>query len=169
MTRDSAVRRIRYPEKYQPDRAWVHVTNEMDMEAPCDRVWAWLVRADLWPTWYSNSIGVHLPDSATRSGLTLGTRFNWKTFGVRLESVVEEFVPGERIAWTARSFGVDAYHAWLLTPTANGCHVLTEETQFGWLAALSHFFMPNRMHKYHQIWLERLQDRAAAGLPPAVV
>ena len=34
--------------------------------------------------------------------------FTWKTFGVRLESTVMEFVPGERIAWNALGVGVDA-------------------------------------------------------------
>jgi uncharacterized protein YndB with AHSA1/START domain len=159
--------RIRYPERYQPDRAWVSVSNELDLPAPCDRVWRWLVRADLWPTWYPNSSGVRLADAANAAGLKLGTRFRWKTFGVTLDSVVEEFVPGERIAWTAKSFGVDAYHAWLLTPTDRGCHVLTEETQYGWIAFLSNFFMPARMHKGHQMWLERLGEQASAGSPSA--
>jgi uncharacterized protein YndB with AHSA1/START domain len=165
MTAPPGAERIHYPDKYRPDRTWVFVRNELDVAAPCHRVWAWLVRADRWPTWYSNSQDVELEHAASIAGLSLGTQFRWKTFGVRLRSVVEEFVPGERIAWTAKAFGVDAYHAWLLTPTATGCHVLTEETQNGWLAALSQFFMPNRMHNGHQMWLERLQEKAAREEP----
>jgi hypothetical protein len=44
--------------------------------------------------------------------------------------------------------------------------VLTEETQHGWLARLAAVAMPNRMHKYHQIWLEQLRDSARKGMPP---
>ena len=136
------------------------------MSSPRDRVWEWLVRADLWPSWYPNSRSVRVENPAVSPALVLGTRFRWQTFGITLDSVVEECVPEERIAWTARAPGVDAYHAWLIQPTPTGCHVLTEETQHGWLAALSHLLMPNRMHAGHQLWLERLRATAAAGLPP---
>jgi hypothetical protein len=98
--------------------------------------------------------------------LKKGSRFHWKTFGVSLGSTVLEYVPNERIAWDAHAFGVDAYHAWVLRPSAKGCHVLTEETQHGWIARLGMLFMPNRMHQYHQLWLEALAGKAGAGLPP---
>jgi uncharacterized protein YndB with AHSA1/START domain len=165
MTEKREVRRIRFPAKYEPWRARVYVSNELVMTAPCERVWAWLVRADLWPSWYPNADNVQIENPTKSSELALGTHFRWKTFGITLDSVVEELVPAERIAWTARSFGVDAYHAWLLEPASGGCRVLTQETQHGWLAALSHFVMPNRMHINHQLWLERLQEISAGGSP----
>ncbi len=59
-----------------------------------------------------------------------------------------------------------AYHAWLLRPSGNGCHVLTEETQSGWAARLGNLVMPNRMRRGHQIWLETLARKAAGGQPP---
>jgi uncharacterized protein YndB with AHSA1/START domain len=94
------------------------------------------------------------------------TRFRWKTFGVTITSRVLEYVPNERIAWDAHAFGIDAYHAWVLQPSAKGCHVLTEETQHGWLARLGKMLMPNRMSKFHQIWLEGLESKARSGFPP---
>ena len=68
-----------------------------------------------------------------QSELRLGTMFTWRTFGVKLKSTVQEFVPNERLAWSARGLGVDAYHAWLLVPLLSGTHVITEETQYGTL------------------------------------
>ena len=97
--------------------------------------------------------------------LAPGTRFRWLTFGVRIESVVREFEPCERLAWDARAPGIRAYHAWLLTRTDSGCHVLTEETQHGFLARLGKFFLPNRMYRGHQLWLDRLEQKAREGLP----
>jgi uncharacterized protein YndB with AHSA1/START domain len=166
MTQKSPAQRIRYPERYEPGRARVYVSNELIMTASCERVWSWLVRADLWPSWYPNSSGVRFETPTASPELELGTSFRWKTFGITLDSVVEEFVPRERIAWTARAVGVDAYHAWLLEPTSGGCRVLTEETQHGWLASLSDLAMPKRMHTGHQLWLERLQAKSASGSPP---
>ena len=101
------------------------------------------------------------------SDLELGAKFRWTTFGVRLDSKVEEFVPRERLAWSARATGIDAYHAWLIEPRASGCYVLTEETQNGWLAALSNMLRPKNMSTQHQNWLESLQHKAIQGPPPA--
>lgn len=156
---------VRWPDHYLPARCPIHVRNELAMAAPAAAVWAWLVRAPLWPTWYPNSANVRILEGPTPD-LAQGTRFRWKTFGVTIESRVLEFVPGERIGWDAHAFGIDAYHAWVLTPTPQGCHMLTEETQHGWIARAGALLMPGRMHKFHQIWLERLRDQAAGGLPP---
>jgi len=136
----------------------------MEIEAPIEVIWAWLIRAKLWPTWYRNSSNVRIHQ---RPGpdLAAGTYFRWKTFGVTLESKVEEFVPLERIAWCAHACGIDAYHAWVLRETPQGCHVLTEETQHGVLARLQKLFLPHRMYRGHEKWLQRLAAQASQGLP----
>jgi uncharacterized protein YndB with AHSA1/START domain len=136
------------------------------MPAPPAAVWAWLVRAELWPRWYPNSHRVRIVNGP-RPDLALGARFRWWTFGVAIDSTVAEFVPCERLAWTARGIGVRAYHAWLLRPAGDGCQVLTEETQRGWAARLGSLVMPNRMHRGHQVWLETLAQKAAGCPPPA--
>lgn len=157
---------VHWPDRYQPNNCPVHVRNELDMAASQEQVWAWLIRAALWPTWYHNSANVKFLDG-TEPDLQKGSRFRWKTFGVTITSTALEYVPGERIAWNAHAFGLDVYHAWVLQPSTKGCHVLTEESQHGWLARLSNFFLPNQMYKNHQLWLEGLEKKASAGLPPA--
>jgi hypothetical protein len=156
---------VKWPPHYAPGNSPVHVRNELAMPVAPEVVWAWLIRAKRWPWWYKNSANVKFLQGRPPD-LAPGTRFRWKTFGVTIESTVLEFVPGERIAWDAHSLGVDAYHAWVLQRTAQGCHVLTEETQRGWLARLGDLLMPRRMYKHHQLWLESLRNQAAKGLPP---
>ena len=156
--------RIVWPRRYAPGTAPVHVRNAREMRASRDAVWAWLIRAARWPEWYANSSHVTFllgppPD------LDAGTTFRWKTFGVTIDSTVREFVPPTRIAWDARGLGVDAYHAWLLRPTADGCHVLTEETQYGWLARAGALLLPRRMHRGHERWLDCLETQAQTGPP----
>jgi len=159
--------KINWPSKYEPSRTAVHVRNELAMEAGPEAVWAWLIRAALWPTWYPNSAGVRFLDSGGPD-LFLGARFRWKTFGVGIESVVQEFVPRERIAWDGHGFGVDVYHAWAIGALDDGgAEVLTEETQNGWMARASNWLMPHRMHRGHQMWLERLREKAKSGPPPS--
>jgi Polyketide cyclase / dehydrase and lipid transport len=156
---------IRWPEEYAPANTAVFVGNRLEMNVPPERVWEWLIRADLWPEWYANSKNVTYLEPS-KGPLRLGTTFRWTTFGVTIVSRVEEFALGERIAWNARGTGVDAYHAWLIEKTEKGCRVLTEETQNGWAARLGKLFMPSRMQKYHQIWLEGLERQARGGGPP---
>jgi uncharacterized protein YndB with AHSA1/START domain len=156
---------IRWPPHYRPENCAVHVRNELDMKAPRDRIWACLVRATLWPDFYENAKDVKILDGHGPD-LQKETRFTWKTFDLRIESKVLEYVPEERIAWDARGLGFDGYHAWVLTPSEKGCHVLTEETQHGSLARLQKFFMPKRMSEKHQMWLTELEKRALCP-PPA--
>jgi len=155
---------ITWPAKYAPERTRVHVKNDLEMDARPEVVWGWLVRASLWPTWYSNSEKVVIEGGSP--DLLAGSTFRWKTFGASLTSKVEEFVPFERLAWTARGTGIDAYHAWLIEARPTGSHVLTEETQNGWLAGINAMLRPNHTHRWHQTWLEGLRSQTQKGAPP---
>ena len=158
--------RVIWPARYAPDVAPVHVSNEILIDAPPEVVWAWLIRARTWPSWYSNSNNVRQADGGELGDLALGTVFCWNTFSVSIESTVREFEVARRIAWDAKGFGVDAYHAWVLTECPGGCHVLTEESQYGWGAKLLNFLMPQRMWNGHQLWLESLRQQSQQGFPP---
>jgi len=155
---------ICWPERYDPVRAPVHVENEIETPAAPDVLWAWLVRAPLWPSWYPNAKDVVVEGGGFE--LALGVNFRWRTFGVAIRSTVLEFEPFKRIAWNAFGLGVDAYHAWEVTAKAAGTHILTEEAQYGWAARLGSVVFPNRMSTFHQIWLEQLRLKARGGLPP---
>jgi uncharacterized protein YndB with AHSA1/START domain len=152
----SPVPSILWPAEFELSSRPVHVSNEIDLAVPPERVWERLIRATLWPCWYSNAKRVRLEGPPLK--LADGTRFHWWTFSLPMTSRVLEFVPSERIAWDARGLGVFAYHAWLITPTPTGCHVLTEERQHGLLARLQSVVRPHRMHDKHQILLEGLRD-----------
>jgi len=67
-------------------------------------------------------------------------------------------VPNEWLAWDAREL-VCTLTTWLIIPTPNGCCVLTEETQRGFVARLFKVFTPNLMSNSNQKWLEALAVR----------
>jgi Polyketide cyclase / dehydrase and lipid transport len=154
---------IRWPERYRPEVTAVHVRTELDMPVSPEAAWPWLVRAELWPSWCPNFEDVVIQGGG--SDLNLGARFRWKAYGVTLDSKVEELMPFERIAWSARAMGIDAYHAWLIERLPSGCRVLTEETQNGWVARLSNVIRPRLMGKIQEVWLERLLEKAKNGPP----
>ncbi len=143
----------------------VKVSNDIVIDAPPEVVWAWLVRALWWPQWYPNSSNVKF-DGEPGPDLKPGTKFWWRTFSANITSKVKEFEPEERIAWDGDgALGVRVYHAWLLQKVEGGCRVLTEERQRGVLCSLGHWLRPNRMHDGHQVWLERLREKARGGPP----
>jgi len=150
---------INWPARYRPENCAVHVVNELEMSAAPDAVWAWLIDAERWPHWYPNAANVAV-EGAPDGRLFAGAKFRWKTFGVTISSRVAEFEPATRIAWEAKAFGLEVYHAWLIIPSPDGCKVITEETQNGALARLSQWLRPGQMHKAHQTWLENLGKRA---------
>lgn len=150
---------INWPDQYNPKNSAVHVVNSLQMESSIENIWDKLISATDWPDWYPNAANVRLHDTE-KSKLELGTKFRWKTFGVTINCIVEEYEPFERLAWSSESRSMSVYHAWLITPNPQGCHVLTEETQNGLIPKVAKTLMPGRMHKFHQIWLEGL-DREA--------
>lgn len=150
---------LHWPPRFDPAVAPVHVRNSLAIAAPAAAVWKALVRVPDWPKFYNNASNTAIAGGA--SELAANSRFRWRSFGVDLDTEVVEFVAGERIAWLARGLGVEAYHAWAIAPTAAGCDVLTEETQYGILARLGALVMPGRMHTQHQLWLEGLARVAA--------
>jgi uncharacterized protein YndB with AHSA1/START domain len=149
---------IIWPPGYAPAECPVHVVNRIDIAAAPETVWAVLIGAAAWPDYYANASGVKI-DGGGRD-LMENARFRWRTFGVGLHTEVREWVPNERIAWLATAFGIRAYHAWLIVPTAGGCTVITEETQYGLLARGGKLLFPKRMSHWHQIWLEGMKVRA---------
>ncbi|MBL0358572.1 MAG: SRPBCC domain-containing protein [Chitinophagaceae bacterium] len=151
--------KITWPAPFHPSISPVFVSNTIDINASPEKVWYWLTNATTWQEWYCNASKVKLMNQQGGS-LQAGTIFRWRTFGANLRSEVKEFIPNERLAWDAKGIGILAYHAWLIIPTATGCTVLTEETQYGILCRLGKLFMPYRMYKYHQLWLEGLKRKA---------
>jgi uncharacterized protein YndB with AHSA1/START domain len=155
---------VRWPAGTAPEGAPIHTWNALDIAAPPERVWPWLVRPLTWPTYYDNASHVRFLDGGPE--LTLRTRFRWKTFGVTVETIVTELVPNERLAWSGKTIGGAGQHGWVIEPTPGGCRVVTEETQRGIVPSLGRWFLRRGLLTQHQRWLEGLA-RMARTSPPA--
>jgi len=153
---------IRWPAGLAPSECIVHTRNELSIAASPEAVWRVLIRAAEWSSWYANCRRLRF-EAGGGPDLSAGTRWRWTTFGMRIASTVVEFEPAERLAWSARAPGSRGHHAWLLTPTATGCHVVTEETQKGWGIRLIRRPLRQGLLKQHQIWLEGLRERTCAS------
>ena len=155
--------RVIWPEKYDPRTSVIYALNDIDVKAPPELVWQLLVDAERWSEYFPPEDQVRITSGG--SELALGTRFSRVTVGFPMSLTVTEFAPFRRLAWATTVDGDEtassAYHGWVITPTAVGCHVLTEETQQG------EFFLeelgrkrPGALFAYHQDWVERLARAA---------
>lgn len=139
---------IHWPEGFDPSQADLFSHNALVINASCERIWAHIVDATNWPRWYPNSKDVRIDGGDV---LKDGTVFHWSTFGLPLESRVNEFVRYTRIGWygyapgTAPSF----YHTWYLKPQGAACLVVTDEVGKGKDAAHLRETDESLMHRGH--------------------
>ena len=155
--------RVIWPERFDPKTSAIYALNDIDIKAPPEVVWPLLVNAERWFDYfpYEDQVVIRSGEKA----LGPGTRFTRVTVGFPMSLSVTEFEPHRRLAWATTvdddPTGSTAYHGWVITPTEEGCHLLTEETQQGefFLRELGHK-NPGALYRYHQEWVERLARAA---------
>ncbi|WP_406149663.1 SRPBCC domain-containing protein [Streptomyces sp. NBC_01012] len=155
--------KVNWPERYDPKVSALYALNDIDVKAPPEVVWKLLVDAENWWSWFPPEDQVKILGAEPE--LAPGTTYSRVTVGFPMTLDVTEYEPFTRLSWATTvdgdATGSSAYHGWVITPTAEGCHVLTEETQQG------PFFIeelgrknPGALYRYHQDWVERLARTA---------
>lgn len=157
--------RVIWPERCDPRTSAIYALNDIDIKAPPEVVWKLLVDAENWSRYFPAEDQVKILSGERE--LALGTRYSRVTVGFPMSLVVTECVPGHRLAWATTvdgdETGSSAYHGWVITPTVDGCHVLTEETQQGpWFLEELGRKHPGALYRYHQFWVESLARAAEA-------
>lgn len=153
-----------WPADLRPEGAPAYTWNDLEIRADMARVWAHLIRARDWSQFYANCADLRF-ENADGPDLALGTRFRWRTFGVRVRTTVEVFEPPRCLAWRGDEVYGRGFHAWVLQPTTEGCRVITEEVQRGLLPWVGRWYLRAGLLKWHQRWLTGLAARAEAGPP----
>jgi len=149
---------IHWPQGLEPRNVDVFVHNEGWIDAPPEIVWANLIDATKWPSWYANSADVRIEGG--QSKLAKGVSFDWKTFGFSIRSTVDVFEPDREIGWGVDSPEFAVHHAWVLVPERGGTRVITEEAQKGADAIKFRLEQPNAMYDGHDWWMSALKARS---------
>jgi uncharacterized protein YndB with AHSA1/START domain len=113
------------------ERAPIVEASEILIAAPPETVWDVLAAIESWPAWN--------PDvkwASVEGEIAAGTRFRWKTGPGTVTSTLQRVERPRLIAWTGRTFGIDAVHVWRLEPRDGATLVRTEESFGGVLARL---------------------------------
>jgi uncharacterized protein YndB with AHSA1/START domain len=157
--------KVIWPERYDPRRSAIYALNDIDVKAPPEVVWKLLVDAEHWMRYFPAEDQVKILSGEPE--LALGTRYRRVTVGYPMSLNVTECVAGRRLAWSTvvdgDETGSSAYHGWVITPTKEGCHLLTEETQQGaFFVELIGRQYPGALYRYHQEWVESLARAAEA-------
>lgn len=163
--------KVDWPERYDPRTSAIYALNDIDVKAPPEVVWELLVDAENWSGYFPPEDQVKILGGGRE--LALGTRYRRVTVGFPMSLRVTEYEPFRRLSWETvvddDETGSSAYHGWVITPTDDGCHVLTEETQQG------AFFLeelgrknPGALYRYHQDWVECLARAAEAEVAKAL-
>lgn len=159
--------KVNWPEKCDPKISAIYALNDIDVKAPAEVVWKLLVDAENWFKYFPPENQVKISNGEKE--LALGTKWSRVTVGFPMSLTITEFEPFHRLSWKTTVDGDDthssAYHGWVITPTKDGCHLLTEETQQGpWFLEELGRKNPGALYRYHQDWVERLAQAAAAGV-----
>lgn len=153
---------INWPEAYRPEDSTFFVHNEIEIAASAETVWNELIAADSWPSWYRGATDLSV-EQGNEGRLTSDASIRWRTMGLKFVSRVTEFEPPYRLSWESRKGLIKGYHAWLIIPTGDGVRVVTDEAQHGFLAHMQKIFIPGKLRRLHDEWLEGLKVRAEAS------
>jgi uncharacterized protein YndB with AHSA1/START domain len=157
-----------WPPGFDPKTAPVFAHNEVEVPLPPSKVFAALTAAKGWPEFFPNATDIKMPKG--KDALELGTKFEFSTFGAKQKTQVVEYEKDKALAWDAKSPGNEAYHRWILEPTANGgTKIITEEIQRGPTAEIDHKLMNPALNASHQLWLETMKGhllKDTAGWAP---
>ncbi len=151
--------KIQWPQEYEPSKSRFFVHNEIEIEAPPQTVWKYLIDALEWPNWYAGAQKVSYKNPSDQM-LDNNVTFLWKTMGLQFESTIMQFDAFRLLAWESKKKSIQGYHVWLLIPGPSGCKVITEESQNGWLTRLEKTFQKNKLRKLHDVWLSELKSKA---------
>jgi uncharacterized protein YndB with AHSA1/START domain len=137
------------------ENAPVITRDEILIDAPLERVWGLHTDISSWSEW--------LPDidaSTIEGPLAVGTVFRWQTYGLSIESTIQEIDPPRRIVWSGPAQGITAIHVWTMTPSVEGVVVHTEESWEGDPVRAQPKEMQQALDGSLRAWLQSLKDKA---------
>jgi hypothetical protein len=131
--------------------------DEVLIDAPLGTIWSLQSDISSWSEW--------LPDidaSTVEGPLEVGTIFRWQTYGLSIESTIQEIDAPRRIVWSGLAQGITAIHAWTMTPSEDRVLVHTEESWDGDPVRAQPEEMQQALDGSLRAWLQNLKHKAEA-------
>ena len=139
------------------ENAPVITRDEILIDAPLDTIWSLQTDISSWSEWQPDI------DASTIEGpLEVGTVFRWQTYGLSIESTIQEIDAPRRIVWSGLAHGITAIHAWTMTPSEDRVLVHTEESWDGDPVRAEPEEMQQALDGSLRAWLQSLKHKAEA-------
>ena len=133
--------------------------HEIDIQAPVETVWRLHTNVNAWTTWQTDITEAHI-----EGRMEPGVSFNWSSFGFPVTSTVYEVTDHARVLWGGTASGITGIHEWIFEETADGVHVVTNESFSGDPVDADRENMQQVLDASLVAWLDHLK-RAAEGHP----
>lgn len=105
--------------------------SETEIDASPEAVWEVLTGIERWPTWNPDVKSVSVDGRVAE-----GSEFRWKAGPGTIKSTIQRVEPPKLIAWTGTTFGIEAFHVYVLEPRGEKTLVKTTESYDGPVARL---------------------------------
>jgi uncharacterized protein YndB with AHSA1/START domain len=105
--------------------------SEIEIAAAPELVWDVLTAIDRWPSWNPQVKSMDM-----QGGIAEGSQFRWKAGPGTITSTIRRVEPPRLIAWTGKTFSIDAIHVYRLEARDGKTLVRTEESYEGLVARL---------------------------------
>jgi hypothetical protein len=137
------------------ENAPVITRDEILIDAPLDTIWGLQTDISSWSQWQPDI------DASTIEGpLEVGTVFRWQTYGLSIESTIQEIDAPRRIVWSGLAHGITAIHVWTMTPSEDRVLVHTEESWDGDPVRAEPEQMQQALDDSLRAWLQSLKHKA---------
>jgi hypothetical protein len=137
------------------ENAPVITRDEILIDAPLDTIWGLQTDISSWSQWQPDI------DASTIEGpLEVGTVFRWQTYGLSIESTIQEIDAPRRIVWSGLAHGITAIHVWTMTPSEDRVLVHTEESWDGDPVRAEPEEMQQALDDSLRAWLQSLKHKA---------
>jgi uncharacterized protein YndB with AHSA1/START domain len=105
--------------------------SEIEIAAAPDAVWDVLTAFERWPSWLRDVKSMEM-----QGPVAPGAVFRWRAGPGTITSTIQRVERPRLIAWTGRTFGINAIHFWHFEERDGGTFVRTEESYEGLMARL---------------------------------
>jgi len=137
------------------ENAPVITRDEILIDAPLDTIWGLQTDISSWSQWQPD-----IDASRIEGPLEVGTVFRWQTYGLSIESTIQEIDAPRRIVWSGLAHGITAIHVWTMTPSEDRVLVHTEESWDGDPKRAEPEEMQQALDSSLRAWLQSLKHKA---------
>jgi len=141
-------------------QAPVQSSQSILISSSVETVWNCLTDINNWARWQTDISRPILTGETKPS-----SSFQWKTGGVRIQSLLHTVETNQFFGWTGKTFGLYAIHNWTLTVENGQVRVAVDESMEGFLARLFKTSFQKNLETGMRNWLQLLKKESEQREP----